>query len=231
MKEYTKKIREYIETVSENMLIEANALHNKEFPEIPESTYYKILERLCKDQRLIHLTNGLYYKPKESAFGQIPISDKEIAAHYIHNGHGIIIGYHLYNDKGITTQISKNIEVLSNVIGSQKKTAGNVKIKRANIKFTSKNIPIIETLEILQNYNKIQDINKKGLLSYMAGFADKYSDNAAIEVLQNMKYKKSTISFVKSFLDYLNVPNSLGKYLSKLSNYAIPNMERLYEIN
>ncbi len=65
----------------------------------------------------------------------------------------------------------------------------------------------------------------------MAGFADKYSDNAAIEVLQNMKYKKSTISFVKSFLDYLNVPNSLGKYLSKLSNYAIPNMEKLYEIN
>lgn len=230
MREYTKKISEYIEKASENKLMEASSLHQKEFAQIPEATFYKALERLCKNKKLVHLTNGLYYKPKESRFGRIPISDKEIAKHYIDNSQGIIIGYRLYNEKKLTTQVGKNIEVLSNAVGSQRKTAGNVKIQKSSIKFTSENIPIVEALEILQNYSKIQDVNTKALISYMTDFASKYSDNAATEVLQNRKYKKSTIAFMKKFLDYQKVSNSLGKYLSKLSNYAIPNVEELYEI-
>ncbi len=230
MKEYTKKISGYIEEISENKLIEASSLHHERFSEISEAAFYKALERLCKNKRLVHLTNGLYYKPKESRFGQVPISDKEVAEHYMRNGQGIIIGYHLYNKKGLTTQVGKNIEVLSNVVGSQRKTAGNVKIQKASIKFTSENIPIVEALEILQNYSKIQDINTKGLISYMTDFAAEYSENAAIEVLQYRKYKKSTIAFMKEFLDYQKVSNGLGRYLSKLSNYAIPKVEELYEV-
>lgn len=229
MKEYTKKIGEYIEKVSENKLIEASSLHHKEFSEIPETAFYKALERFCKNQKLIRLTTGLYYKPKKSRFGQIPISDKEIANHYIRSGQGVVIGYHLYNEKGLTTQVGKNIEVLSNVVGSQMKTAGNVKIQKASIKFTSETIALVEALEILQNYGKIQDVSTKGLISYMSDFAPMYSDNAATEVLQSRKYKKSTIAFMKEFLDYQKVSNSLGKYLSKLSNYAIPNVKELYE--
>lgn len=229
MKEYTKKISQYIEKLSENKLIEASSLHHKEFSEIPEASFYKALERLCKNKRLMHLTNGLYYRPKESRWGQIPISDKEVAKHYMRNGQGIIVGYSLYNEKGLTTQVGKKIEVLSNVVGSQRKTAGNVKIQKVNIKFTSENIPIVETLEILQNYSKIQDISTKALISYMTDFAAKYSDYAAVEVLQNRKYKKSTIAFMKEFLDYQEVSNGLGKYLSKLSKYAIPKVEELYE--
>ena len=76
MKEYKKKISGYIEEISENKLIEASSLHHERFSEIPEAAFYKALERLCKNKRLVHLTNGLYYKPKESRFGQVPISDK-----------------------------------------------------------------------------------------------------------------------------------------------------------
>lgn len=229
MKEYTKKIREYIEIAPKNELIEASSLHHEKFTEIPEAAFYKAFERLCKSKKLVHLTNGLYYKPKESRFGQIPISDKVIAQHYMRNGKGIIIGYHLYNEKGITTQVGKNIEVLSNTVRNQKKTAGNVRIQKVGIEFTSKNIPVVEAFEILQNYSKIQDANIKGLVSYMKDFSAKYSDAAAEEVLENRKYKKSTIAFMKEFLDHQKVSNGLGKYLSKLSNYAIPNVEELYE--
>ena len=160
MKEYTKRISEYIGKMPENELIEANSLHHEKFSEIPEAAFYKAMERFCKNNRLVHLTNGLYYKPKESRFGQVPISDKEIARYYMRSGKGIIIGYCLYNEKGITTQVSKTIEVLSNAIKSKRKTAGNVKIQKMDMQFTSENIPIVEALEILQNYGKIQDVNK-----------------------------------------------------------------------
>lgn len=39
-------------------------------------------------------------------------------------------------------------------------------------------------------------------------FAQSYSDKAAVYVLEHMKYKKATIAFLESFLEYLNVNNS-----------------------
>ena len=159
----------------------------------------------------------------------MPISDDEIVSHYVSNGRGVIVGYHMYNQKGITTQVGKHIDVLSKAITGKKKTAGNVKVQQADLPFTPKTIPVIETLEILQNYNKIEDVNKKGLSSYMIDFADRYSDSAANEILQKRKYKKSTIAFMKRLLDYQKVPNSLEQHLSSLSHYAIPDAEEIYE--
>ena len=63
-----------------------------------------------------------------------------------------------------------------------------------------------ETLEILQNYSKIEDVNKK-LITYMEKFAQSYSDKAAVYVLEHMKYKKQQL-LLESFLEYLNVNNS-----------------------
>ena len=81
----------------------------------------------------------------------------------------------------------------------------------------------------LQNYSKIEDVNKKALITYMEKFAQSYSDKAAVYVLEHMKYKKATIAFLESFLEYLNVNNSLKQFLSSMSVYAIPTMEEIYE--
>lgn len=40
---------------------------------------------------------------------------------------------------------------------------------------------------------------------------------------------KVTIAFLESFLEYLNVNNSLKQFLSSMSVYAIPTMEEIYE--
>ena len=81
----------------------------------------------------------------------------------------------------------------------------------------------------MQNYSKIEDVNKRALIAYMDNFAKSYSDNAAIYVLERMKYKKATIAFLESFLNYLHVSNTLNRYLSSMSVYAIPTMEEIYE--
>ena len=64
---------------------------------------------------------------------------------------------------------------------------------------------------------------------YMNEFAKRYSDKTTQYVIENRKYKKSTIAFLAAFLDYLEVDHSLNRYLSSLSRYAIPNMETIYE--
>lgn len=59
----------------------------------------------------------------------------------------------------------------------------------------------------------------------MRKFALNYSEEAILIVLRHCKYKKSTIAFWAAFLDFLNTKHTLQQYLSRLSAYAIPQME------
>lgn len=228
MNSYAKYIETVIEQEPENKLLEASALYQRSFGAVPEMTYYKTLERMSKKGSLVHLTKGLYYRPKKSRFGVIPISEKEIVGHYTSGGQGIVIGYRLYNKKGLTTQISKRVEVLSSAVSEQKKNINNVCVTNSGIALTQDTIPVIETMEILQNYKSIEDISKSALAAYMREFALSYSDAAAVFVLKNRKYKKSTIAFLERFLNYFGVKNTLHQFLSALSSYAIPEMEEFY---
>lgn len=229
MNSYANYIETIIEHEPENKLLEASALYSQSFSTIPEMTYYKTLERMCKKGILVHLTKGLYYRPKNTRFGTVPISEKDIVDHYIQDNQGIVIGYRLFNQKGLTTQISKRVEVLSSAVPGKKKNIHNVYVMNISISLTPETIPIIETLEILQNYKSIEDINNTALAAYMKDFARHYADEAAVYVLKNRKYKKSTIAFLESFLNYFKVENTLNQFLSSLSSYAIPDIEEFYE--
>lgn len=228
MNSYANYIETIIEQEPENKLLEASAVYSQSFSTIPEMTYYKTLERMCKKGFLVHLTKGLYYRPKNTRFGTVPISEKDIVDHYIKDNQGIVVGYRLYNQKGLTTQISKCVEILSSAVPGKKKNIHNVYVMNINISLTPETITIIETLEILQNYKSIEDINNSALAAYMKEFARQYSDEDAVYVLKNRKYKKSTIAFLESFLNHFQVKNSLNQFLSSLSSYNIPDMKEFY---
>ena len=228
MNSYANYIETIIEQEPENKLLEAHTLYNQSFSTIPEMTYYKTLERMCKKGFLVHLTKGLYYRPKNTRFGTVPISEKDIVDHYIKDNQGIVLGYRLYNQKGLTTQISKRVEILSSAVPGKKKNIHNVYVMNISISLTPETIPIIETLEILQNYKSIEDINNTALAAYMKEFARQYPDEDTVYVLKNRKYKKSTIAFLESFLNHFQVKNSLNQFLSSLSSYNIPDMKEFY---
>lgn len=228
MTSYANYIETIIEQEPENKLLEARTLYNQSFSTIPEMTYYKTLERMCKKGFLVHLTKGLYYRPKNTRFGTVPISEKDIVDHYIKDNQGIVVGYRLYNQKGLTTQISKRVEILSSAVPGKKKNIHNVYVMNISISLTPETIPTIETLEILQNYKSIEDINNTALATYMKEFARQYSDEDTVYVLKNRKYKKSTIAFLESFLNHFQVRNSLNQFLSSLSSYNIPDMKEFY---
>lgn len=225
-----ERIERYLCTITENTVIEANNIYSLFVDDMTEAAFYKALERFCKNGSLVRLTRGIYYRPKKSRFGNVPMRDQDIVSYYIENQKGLIAGYKLYNQKGLTTQISKQTEVFSNRVSGQQKTVQNVLVRNISCDLNEERVAIIEALEILQNYSKIEDINNKALITYMEMFAQSYSDNAAIYVLKHMKYKKATIAFLESFLNHLHVNNTLGQFLSSMSVYANPSMEKIYEI-
>lgn len=188
MNSYAKYIETVIEQEPENKLLEASILYQKSFGTVPEMTCYKTLERMSKQGSLVHLTKGLYYRPKKSRFGTIPISEKEIIGHYTNNGRGILIGYRLYNQKGLTTQISKRVEVLSSAVTEQKKNIQNVCVTNSGIDLTKETIPVIETMEIFEELIAI-------VADYIGVPADAvrrdYYIVQMMQNLQNSEYAKS----------------------------------------
>ena len=222
-------IEQLIEKQPENKILTANQLYRELPTDFSEQAFYQTVTRLTKKGVLCHLTKGLYYRPRCSRFGEVPLSERNIIEHYTEGYQGMVIGYRMYTYYGLTTQVSKNVEVLSNVLTENRKTIRNVKVSRLDLNFDESICRAISTLEILQNYNSIEDINRSQLAEYMKSFAMNYSEDSVTTVLRHRKYKKSTIAFLAAFLGFWKIKNTLQQYLSSLSTYAIPQMEEFYE--
>ena len=91
--------------IKENTVIEASRIYTFLADDMTEAAFYKTLERFCQSGSLVHLTKGLYYKPKKSRFGIVPIREQDIVTHYIGNQKGLVVRLrNLYNEKGLTTR-------------------------------------------------------------------------------------------------------------------------------
>lgn len=228
MNSQARAIEEFIFRQPENKILTAKQVY-KQLPEhFSEQAFYQTLTRLTQKGMLCHLTKGLYYRPRCSRFGVVPLGEQAIVEHYTAGGQGMVVGYRLYYQLGLTTQISKNVDILSNVLQENKKTVSNVKVSRLDLNFDATICNAIATLEILQNYRNIEDINHRKMAEYMRKFALNYSEDAIRTVLGHRKYKKATIAFLAAFLGYWNTKHTLQQYLSRLSTYAVPQMEEFY---
>lgn len=228
MNSQARAIEEFIFRQPENKILTAKQVY-KQLPEhFSEQAFYQTLTRLTQKGMLCHLTKGLYYRPRCSRFGVVPLGEQTIVEHYTAGGQGMVVGYRLYYQLGLTTQISKNVDILSNVLQENKKTVSNVKVSRLDLNFDATICNAIATLEILQNYRNIEDINHRQMAEYMRKFALNYSEDAIQTVLRHRKYKKATIAFLAAFLGYWNTKHTLQQYLSRLSAYAVPQMEEFY---
>ena len=212
----------------ENELIIARKLYREKLSAVvSEAAYYKALERMCKSGKLIRAAKGIYHLPKKSKYGIVPLSENEIVRAFTEYGSGTIIGYSLYNKLGLTTQIPKTIHVMSSSIDEKTKTIKNVVIHRSELIFDNAVEDMIHGLDVLQNYDTIQDLDYNAFVSFSRSLAKNYNDVTFEKVIASKKYKKSTITFLYDVLNYYGVSNDLEKYLSSVSRYRHKTMEEI----
>ena len=224
---YSEQVRAIIEQIPCNSIFVASELRNDKLSDIPEQTYYKVLERLVKQNIIVHLTKGLYYRAVRNEKCIIPINQEDIIQHYLSEKSGVIIGKGVLSQKGMISNNPEDVKILSSNLKEEKKHIGKIAVQKSTIVLDDKTIPVVETLEILQHYNQAEDIDKHCFLSYMKKFSNQYSDDMARYVIENRKYKKSTIAFLERMLTWYGVENSLNQYLSGLSEYKIPTIQEL----
>lgn len=126
-------MRNILERFETNELIFANRLYRDELAEyMSKAAYNKMLERMCNTGRLAKVAKGIYYIPNISKYGVVPPSEKKIIEAFTCNGTGTVIGYMMYNEFNLTTQVSKTVNIMSSALDGFSKTVRNIEIKQVN---------------------------------------------------------------------------------------------------
>jgi len=241
---YRDKIIGYFDGLPAGSVVSANLLYEKEFSRMTEAAFFKTMERLEKNGILKRMGKGLYAAAdaddkksdgkkaddKKADDRKSDSKNDEIMLNYFfgeNNNNGMYIGQKLYVKYGITDVTSDDIMLYSNIISKATCNVGNIHVKRVDVELTYENTKIIEALEIMQDFDSIEGLNKARFARFAKQFSKVYNDEAAVYVITHMKYKKSTIAFMKKVLDMYKVPHSLQQFLSHSSKYKVPPVQRV----
>lgn len=198
---YTKQVREYCEK-NANSLIDISIIRNSVFSDIPYKTLLKIFNRL-EDEGVVHtVSKGIY------RVGNKITNSKDILNAYTQKGKGMVVGYTLFNNIGLTAYQDDKVEIYTNTIANKQKTIDDFLLKKVNLEFTDEIIDLISLLEILD-----VGISMKGadVLSYKRTvelLALPYNDEDFQTVNEVIRYKYSTIVKLNELLKRLDVENT-----------------------
>ena len=127
-------------------------------------------------------------------------SEKEIIAAFTQNNTGMVVGYTMYNAMNLTTQVSKNTQIYTSALDEQKKQIGNVFLQKYDMIFSPEVVRVVAILEVLQNYNRIEDLNESQFKKLCAEFAGQYDEKVCEYVLSNISYSEQTIARLKAII-------------------------------
>ena len=201
----------------------------------------KSIERLIKKEIIKRFSIGVFYKPKQTVFGELqPDEEKIITPYLFKNGKRIayITGLSLYNKMGLTTQIPKEISIASN----KKRiyiSKGNIKANavRSYVEVTDENYKFLEFLDALKDFNKIPDLDKKSAIAILINKILELNNKQRKELLKiALEYPPRVRAFLGALLENIdedrnlktldNSLNPLSEYKLGLTKEILPTVEK-----
>ncbi len=121
----------------------------------------KALNRMASSGGIAKLAKGKYYKPESSVFGNLQPNREQVVKDLLEKNNkviGYLTGYSMYNQLGLTTQLSNTIQIGSNDIRAafQRGRYTIMFIRQKNI-ITRNNIPLLQILDAIKYIKKIPD--------------------------------------------------------------------------
>jgi len=189
----------------------------------------KALNRMVESGKIAKLSKGKYYKPESTPFGKLQPSQAQIVKDLMENDGktiGYLTGYSIYNQLGLTTQVSNTIQI------GKKEVRTAFKRERFTISFvkqkntiTKENIPLLQLLDVIRYIQKIPDTNPefscKRLLAILKDLSEK-DKNTMVRLA--FKYPPATKALLGALLDELNestLTESLYKTLNPITKYKL----------
>ncbi len=222
----TKKIEEKIRTIKEGetFTYEKLSIEKKEYQSAAKS-----IERLIKKGIIKRISPGIFFKPKQTVFGELLPNEEEILKPYLYkNGNRIayITGVYLYNKLGLTTQVPQTIKIASREREIKVNTP-NLKIKPAKsyVDVTNKNFQYLEILDAIKDFKKIPDLNiENGIRILLNILKELKKDEIKKIVKYSLKYPPRTRALLGALLEEIGIKdelNDLKNSLNPLSEYSL----------
>lgn len=189
----------------------------------------KAIERLIKKGIIKRVSTGVFYKPKQTAFGELRPREEELLKPYLfQDGKRIayITGGSLYNRMSLTTQVPKTIKVASKVKRITTKI-GKTQVKpvKSYVDVTNENYYLLEILDALKDFKTISDLDKKSAITLLKNKISKLSEKDQSRLIRYaLKYPPRAIALVGAILELSNKKNgleSLRTNLNPLTTYKI----------
>lgn len=195
----------------------------------------KALNRMVKSGKIAKLSKGRYYKPEKSVFGELPPNQRQVVKDLLEEKGkttGYLTGYSIYNQFGLTAQVSNTIQIGKNEIRPAfKRDRYKISfIKQKNI-ITKENIPLLQILDSIRYIKKIPDTSLAASCKRLMAIIKKSSldDKAAIARLA-LKYPPSTRALLGAMMDELgNIKQTepLKKSLNPITVYKYTGIRRV----
>lgn len=195
----------------------------------------KALNRMTVSGRIAKLSKGRYYKPENTPFGLLLPKQYQVVKDLLEeNGKttGYLTGYSIYNQLGLTTQVSNIIQIGKNEI-RPKLTRGSYIITFVKQKNTinKDNIPLLQILDSVKNIKIIPDSSIESSCKRFLTIINELSEKEkSLLVRLALKYPPSTRALLGAILEHLKQSNLTGillKSLNPITRYKLSGAEKV----
>lgn len=197
---------------------------------IPQSEFSaaaKALSRLVANGVIKRYKNGMFYKPKQTVFGELKPREDVLLKNYLFENDkqiAYVTGVRLYNQLGLTTQVP-NVVRLASRDKAIKTKIGSLVVKPAKsyIPVTKKNVPLLQLLDVIKDFKNIPDMDKKIGIDFLKERIEILSDGDKEKLTNFAKaYPPKVRALLGAILEALSLDDlseSLKESINYLSSY------------
>jgi len=194
----------------------------------------KALNRLVERNVIKKLSKGRYYKPEITVFGNLLPPQAQVVKDLMEeNGKmtGYLTGLSIYNEMGLTTQVSNTIQVGRNDVRTAlKRDRYQISFIHQKNPINSRTVPLLQVLDAIRYIRKIPDATTDSSCRRLLAILDKKNDEDIKSLVRlAMKYPPATRALLGAMLEQLNkVDNTqpLRKSLNAITRYKLPDIDK-----
>lgn len=230
------KISDYISEIVQRLPL-GYVFTYEDFPQEVKNkeAVIKALNRMAASGKITKLTKGKYYKPEKSPFGELAPPQYQVVKDLLEsNGKtiGYLTGLSIYNDLGLTTQVSNTIQIGKNEVRPTfTRERYTIKCLKQKNTITKENIALLQVLDSVSTIKKIPDCTIEQacerLQAILNGVTEK-DEKTMVRLAQ--KYSPSTRALLGALLENIGRNDNLEairKSLNGISTYKLPGAEKV----
>lgn len=197
----------------------------------------KALNRLVASGKIMKISKGRFYKSETTPFGILQPNQHQVVKDLLEeNGKtiGYLTGLSIYNDLGLTTQVSNTIEIgVNNTRSKMNRGIYSISFVKQKNNITKGNIPFLQLLDSIRYIKKIPDTSLAVACKRLLAIINELSEHdISILIKLSMKYPPASRALLGALLE--SAPGCyatelLYESLNPITTYNLPGISEVLQ--